>query len=103
MIHSNDFRKADYINNCCNLIECISKALLNNVSASFNYKDLICLFITILDNIKIDTITILKLIEQFITKISNTKKINEEKIKLKLYECQVNDVIINSSVIESFF
>lgn len=95
-INHNGFKyenKVDYINMCCDSIEFISETLNKN-KIKPNYIECVYLFVTLLDDKKLEIIDYFKLMDEFIKKIIfNKKKIDEKKIKNKIYDSEINNLI----------
>lgn len=102
IINHKDFKyetKIDYINTCCNSIEFISLTL--NIipnKIKIDYTNLVFLFITVLNDKKIDILNFFKLIDKFLKKILLKKKIDEKNISLKIYDSEINNFITNNEL-----
>jgi hypothetical protein len=108
LINHNDFiyeKKIDYINECCDYIEYIS-ITLNKSKIKKNEIECIHLFTNILSEKDIKMMDFFKILDEFIKKINVKKKIDENKIKNKLYDEEINILIMNNEfdkLIEKIF
>lgn len=99
IINHDDFKyetKIEYANVCCQLIETIHKPLHKN-KLKQSYIDIVNSFITLFNGTKIDILHFAKLLDKFIKKIENKKKINEYAIKHKLNGLEINVNELNDS------
>jgi hypothetical protein len=104
IINHNDFSKLekydskiDYINTCCDSIEFISETL-NKHKIKQNNIDCIYVFCSLLTDKKIDTLDFFRLLDEFIRKIINKKKIDEKIIKNKIYDPEIINFIDNNEL-----
>ena len=108
LINNKDFKyekKIEYINESCDYIEYISE-ILNKNKIKKNGIDCIYLFTNILSEKDIKMIDFFKVLDEFIKKINIKKKIDENKIKNKLYDEEISILIVNNEfdkVIENIF
>jgi hypothetical protein len=89
--------KITYINTCCNYIETISE-IINKNKIKTNHVQLIYMFSTLLDDSRIEITDFFKLLEDFIKKLINKKKIDDKNIKNKIYNNETNNFIINNEL-----
>ena len=95
IINHTDFKyenKNEYINTSCYAIEFVSETLNKNKIKS-NHIECVYLFITLLDDKKIDTLDFFRLLDEFIKKIISKKKIDEKVIKNKIYDSELSNFI----------
>jgi hypothetical protein len=95
LINHNDFiyeKKIDYINECCDYIEYIS-VTLNKNKIKKNEIECIYLFTNILSEKDIKIMDFFKILDEFIKKINVKKKIDDNKIKNKLYDEEISILI----------
>lgn len=95
IINHTDFKyenKNEYINASCDNIEFVSKTFNKNIIQS-NHIECVYLFITLLDDKKINTLDFFRLLEQFIKKVINKKKFDEKVIKNKIYDSELSNFI----------
>lgn len=95
IINHNGFRyetKTDYINMCCDSIEFISETLNKN-KIKLNYIECIHLFVSLLDDKKLEILDFFRLLDEFIKKILSKKKFDEKHIKNKIYDSEINTFI----------
>lgn len=100
IINHTDFKyenKNEYINTSCDAIEFVSETLNKNKIKS-NHIECVYLFITLLDDKKIDTLDFFRLLDQFIKKVLNKKKFNEKVIKNKIYDSELSNFINNNEL-----
>lgn len=108
LINNKDFKyekKTEYINESCDYIEYISE-ILNKNKIKKNGIDCIYLLTNILSEKDIKMIDFFKVLDEFIKKINIKKKIDENKIKNKLYDEEISILIVNNEfdkVIEKIF
>ena len=108
LINHKDFKyekKIDYINECSDCIEYISE-ILNKNKIKKNGIESIYLFTNILSEKEIKVLDFFKILDEFIKKINMKKKIDENMIKNKLYNEEINILIMNNEfdkVIEKIF
>lgn len=95
IINNNGFNyenKVEYINMCCDSLEFISQTLNKN-KIKTNYIGCVNLFVSILDDKKLEIIDYFKLLDEFVKKIINKKKIDEKIIKNKIYDSEIINFI----------
>ena len=108
LINHNDFiyeKKIDYINECCDYIEYIS-IILNKNKIKKNEIECIHVFTNILSEKDIKMVDFFKILDEFIKKLNVKKKIDENKIKNKLYDEEISILIENNEfdkLIEKIF
>lgn len=99
IINHNDFKyetKKDYINLCCDSIEHLSECL-NKIKIKKGTIDCIYLFTNVLSDKKIEVFDFFNLLDEFIKKLNLKKKI-DDKIKNKIYDCEINNFITNNEL-----
>lgn len=89
--------KKDYINKSCNLIESISETLNKN-KMKYNQIECIYIFTTLLYNTKIEIVDFFNLLNEFIKKVINKKKIDEKVVKNKIYDLKTTNFINNNEL-----
>jgi hypothetical protein len=87
--------KINYIHTCCNHIEVISEILNKNKITPIHVQ-LVYNFSTLLDDSRIEITDFFKLLEEFIKKLTNKKKIDDKNIKNKIYNNETNKFIVNN-------
>jgi hypothetical protein len=87
--------KKDYVYKSCNSVETISKSL-NKIK--HNQIECVYIFTMLLCSSKIEVIDLFKLLDEFINKVLNKKKIDEKIIKNKIYELKMIDFINNNEM-----
>jgi hypothetical protein len=95
IINHTDFKyenKNEYINTSCNAIVFISETLNKNKIKS-NHIECVYLFITLLDDKKIDMLDFFRLLDEFIKKVISKKKFDEKIIKNKIYDSEINNFV----------
>jgi hypothetical protein len=100
IINHTDFKyenKNEYINTSCNAIEFISETLNKNKIKS-NHIECVYLFITLLDDKKLDMLDFFRLLDEFIKKVISKKKFDEKVIKNKIYDSELGNFIINNEL-----
>jgi hypothetical protein len=104
IINHNDFyklvkyeNKNEYINTSCNAIEFISETLNKNKIKS-NHIECVYLFITLLDDRKIEILDFFRLLDEFIKKVISKKKFDEKVIKNKIYDSELSNFINNNEL-----
>ena len=104
IINHNDFyklvkyeNKDEYINASCNAIEFISETLNKNKIKS-NHIECVYLFITLLDDRKIEILDFFRLLDEFIKKVISKKKFDEKVIKNKIYDSELSNFINNNEL-----
>ena len=99
VINHNDFKyetKIDYIRVCCDSIESISGTIIETLNKTKIKKgpiDCIYLFTNLLADKKIEIKDFFNLLDEFIRKIHNKKKIDDKIIKNKIYDSEINNFI----------
>jgi hypothetical protein len=97
LINHKDFKydtKVEYINVGCDCIEYIS-GVINKNKIKKNLIDCVYLFTSILVDKEIGILDFFKILDDFIKNISIKKKLDEKKIKNKIYDQEINTIIIN--------
>jgi hypothetical protein len=89
--------KNDYINTSCDAIEFISETLNKN-KIKPNYIECVHLFITLLEDKKLDIFDFFKVLDEFIKKIISKKKFDEKVIKNKIYDSEINNFVNNNEL-----
>lgn len=84
--------KNDYINTSCDAIEFISETLNKN-KIKPNYIECVHLFITLLEDKKLEIFDFFKVLDEFIKKIISKKKFDEKVIKNKIYDSEINNFV----------
>lgn len=108
LINHNDFiyeKKIDYINECCDYIEYIS-IIINKNKIKKNEIECIHVFTNIVSEKDIKMVDFFKILDEFIKKLNVKKKIDENKIKNKLYDEEISILIENNEfdkLIEKIF
>ena len=95
VINHKDFKyetKIDYIGVCCDSIESISETL-NKTKLKKGPIDCIYLFTNLLADKKIEIKDFFDLLDEFIRKIHNKKKMDDKIIKNKIYDSEINNFI----------
>ena len=95
VINHNDFKyetKIDYIRVCCDSIESIS-GTLNKTKIKKGPIDCMYLFTNLLADKKIEIKDFFNLLDEFIRKIHNKKKMDDKIIKNKIYDSEINNFI----------
>lgn len=95
IINHKNFRfenKKEYINTSCDAIEFVSKSLNKNKIKS-QYIECVHLFITLLDDKKIDMLDFFRLLDEFMKKLISKKKFDEKLIKNKIYDAELGNFI----------
>jgi hypothetical protein len=87
--------KKDYVYKYCNLVETISKSL-NKIK--HNQIECVYIFTILLCGSKIEILDFFKLLDEFINKVINKKKIDEKIIKNNIYELKMIDFINNNEL-----
>jgi hypothetical protein len=87
--------KKDYVYKYCNSVEIISKSL-NKIKN--NQIECVYIFTILLCGSKIEIADFLKLLDEFINKVINKKKIDEKIIKNHIYELKMIDFINNNEL-----
>jgi len=99
VINHNDFKyetKIDYIGVCCDSIYFISETIsetLNKTKIKKGPIDCIYLFTNLLADKKIEIKDFFNLLDEFIRKIHNKKKMDDKIIKNKIYDSEINKFI----------
>lgn len=94
-------KKIDYINECSDCIEYISK-ILNKNKIKKNGLECIYIFINILSGKEIKILDFFKVLDEFIKKITMKKKMDEIMIKNNLYNEEIN-IKINILIMNNEF
>jgi hypothetical protein len=97
LINHKDFKydtKVEYINVCCDCIEYIS-GIINKNKVKKNMIECIYIFTNILVNKDISILDFFKLLDDFIKNIIIKKKLDERKIKNRIYDQEINTLILN--------
>ncbi len=89
--------KNEHINTSCDAIEFISETLNKNKIKS-NHVECVYLFITLLDDKKIEMLDFFRLLDEFIKKVISKKKIDEKVIKNKIYDSELSNFINNNEL-----
>ena len=100
IITNNSFdynNKIDYINMCCNSIKNISD-ILNKNKIKTTQLQYIYMFSKLLQDTSIETNNYFYLLNDFIKKITNTKKLDENIIKTRIYDIEINNFIDNNEI-----
>ena len=100
IINHDDFKhetKTDYIYICCNSIETINKELHKN-KLNQSYIECVYLFTSLLNDKKLDILDFSKLLDTFVKKITNKKKIDENIIKHKINDLEITTFIHNNEL-----
>jgi hypothetical protein len=100
IINHTDFKyenKNEYINTSSNAIEFISETLNKNKIKS-NHIECVYLFITLLDDKKLEMLDFFRLLDEFIKKIISKKKFDEKVIKNKIYDSELSNFINNNEL-----
>ena len=95
VINHNNFKyetKIDYIRVCCDSMETISETL-NKTKIKKGPIDCMYLFTNLLADKKIEIKDFFNLLDEFIRKIHNKKKIDDKIIKNKIYDSEINNFI----------
>jgi hypothetical protein len=95
IINHNGFKyenKNDYINKSCDAIEFIS-GTLNKNKIKPNYIECVHLFITLLDDKKLEILDFFRTLDEFIKKLISKKKFDEKVIKNKIYDSEINNFV----------
>jgi hypothetical protein len=87
--------KKDYVYKYCNSVETISKSL-NKIK--HNQIECVYIFTILLCGSKIEILDFFKLLDEFINKVINKKKIDEKIIKNNIYELKMIDFINNNEL-----
>lgn len=87
--------KQEYINTSCNCIEFISQ-LLNKNKINHVYIDCLYIFVTVLSDKQIKIPDYFRLVDEFIKKLTNKKKIDKKIITNKIYDSEINNFIDNN-------
>jgi hypothetical protein len=100
IINHNSFdynNKIDYINTCCNSIKKLSD-ILNKIKVKPTQIQHIYIFSKSLEDTPIETYNYFYLLNEFINKITNIKKIDENIIKTRIYDTEINNFINNNEI-----
>lgn len=100
IINGNNFdyvNKRDYINSSCDCIEFISQ-ILNKDKINHTYIECLHLFITVLSDKKIKTLEFFRLVDEFIKKLTNKKKLDKKMVTNKIYDSEIHNFIDNNEM-----
>jgi hypothetical protein len=100
IINHIDFKyenRNEYINTSCNSIELIS-IILNKNKIKPTHIECLYLFITLLDDKKIEIHDFFRLLDEFIKKIISKRKFDEKIIKNKIYDSELRNFINNDEL-----
>lgn len=89
--------KCEYINTSCDCIEFISQ-ILNKNKINPNYIECLYLFITVLSDKKLSTLDFFRMLEEFIKKLTNKKKLDKKIIINKIYDSEITNFIDNNEL-----